>query len=471
MAAETEGIAGMHFVYLGALGVLLFFLWSKYFRSIKTIDKDPKSMPNEWTAQAVSSKIHDDINGPAYLHNLSENAAATLAKLRAKGFARETDIILEEVNNRFNDMIKEKNIQYGEVDQKYRQTLVEKKQVDSIVRSVAEGLVVLNDRGEVIMMNPAAEKLLDVNRADQIGKPMRGLIKKSQLMSLATRGKGGGETEIEMEATSEDTKKVLRASNAVIENENGQTIGMVSVFTDVTKQKELEALKSQFVSNISHELRTPLIAIRNSVEIMLAKKSGPLSEEQNKFLSIAENNLKRLGLLIDDLLDLSKVEAKKAELHLEPSDIGQVLKETCDSLEAWAGTKDITILRNVQAGIRKVPIDRKWITQVLTNLIGNSIKFTPNKGTVTISVNITRVEEKDMLIVSVADTGIGIAKEDIPKLFNKFQQLGSEKSLHHISGTGLGLYISKELISLHGGTIWAKSEINKGSIFVFRIPA
>lgn len=299
---------------------------------------------------------------------------------------------------------------------------------------------------------------------------MRGSIKKSQLMSLARHEEGSSETEIEMESASEDVKKILRASNAVIENENGQTIDMVSVFTDVTKQKELDAMKTQFVSNISHELRTPIIAIRNSVEIMLTKKTGPLTEDQNKFLSIAENNLKRLGLLIDDLLDLSKVEAKKAELHPEPSDIGQLIKDTCDSFCAWAGTKEISISRNVQRDIRKVNIDQKRITQVLTNLVGNSIKFTPNNGTVTVTANIIQIDGKDTLVVSVADTGIGIPQDDLPKLFNKFQQLGSDKSLHHVNGTGLGLYISRELIALHGGTIYAKSEAGRGSIFVFKIP-
>jgi signal transduction histidine kinase len=187
-------------------------------------------------------------------------------------------------------------------------------------------------------------------------------------------------------------------------------------------------------------------------------------------LSIAENNLKRLGSLIDDLLDLSKMEAKKAELHPEPVSMEQLINETCDSLEAWAGTKEIAIAKNVQRDMRQVSIDRKRIIQVLTNLIGNSIKFTPKGGTITISVNITPAEGRDMLIVSVADTGVGITKEDLPKLFNKFQQLGGDRSLHHVSGTGLGLYICKELINLHGGTIWAKSEIGKGSAFIFKIP-
>ncbi|MFH1190400.1 MAG: ATP-binding protein [Candidatus Omnitrophota bacterium] len=468
MAAEHEGFTGMHIVYLCALGALLSLIWSKYFRSLKIEHRDPSLPSDKWTGS--------DSSKPAYapgatLDIVTDRASEAITKLRDDGFAKEADIILEEVNKKVGSIVKEKDIQFVEIDRKYKQTLIEKKQIDSIVRSVAEGLVVLNDRGEVIMMNPAAEKLLDVDKADQMGKPMRGSIKKSQMMSLARHEEGTDETEIEMESSSDDAKKTLRASNAVIENENGQTIGMVSVFTDVTKQKELDAMKTQFVSNISHELRTPLIAIRNSVEIMLTKKTGPLTEAQDKFLTIAENNLKRLGLLIDDLLDLSKVEAKKAEIHLEPSDIGQLIKETCDSFEAWANTKEISIARNVQRDIREVNIDRKRITQVLTNLVGNSIKFTPKSGTVKVTANIIQIEGKDTLVVSVADTGIGIAQEDLPKLFNKFQQLGgSDKSVHHVSGTGLGLYISKELIALHGGTIYAKSEVGRGSTFVFKIP-
>ncbi len=457
----------MYFVYLTALGVLLFFIWSKYFRSLKIERREPGLAVEKWTG-SISPGPAD--NAAIDLSIVSERAAEAITKLRDDGFAKEADIILEELNEKVGAIVKEKDIQFVEIDQKYRQTLIEKQQIDSIVRSVAEGLVVLNDRGEVIMMNPAAEKMLDLDKTDQMGKPMRGSIKKSQLMSLARREEGSDEIEIEMESANEDVKKILRASNAVIENENGQTIGMVSVFTDVTKQKELDAMKTQFVSNISHELRTPLIAIRNSIEIMLTKKTGPLTEDQNKFLSIAENNLKRLGLLIDDLLDLSKVEAKKAELHPEPSDIGQLIEETCDSFCAWAGTKGISVSKNVQRDIRKVNIDRKRITQVLTNLVGNSIKFTPKNGAVTVTANIIQIDGKDTLVVSVADTGIGISQEDLPKLFNKFQQLGSGKSLHHISGTGLGLYISKELITLHGGAIYAKSEVDRGSTFVFKIP-
>ena len=467
MAVEQEGMSGIQFVYLGALGVLLLFIWSKYFRSLKIERRDPGLIPDKWTKSMNPMPANDET---VYMDIVSERATEAIARLRDDGFVKEADIILEELSKKVSALVKEKDIKFIEIDQKYKQTLIEKKQIDSIVRSVAEGLVVLNERGEVIMMNPAAEKLLDLDKAEQMGKPMRGSIKKSQLMSLTKREENTGETEIEMESASEDVKKTLRASNAVIENENGQTIGMVSVFTDVTKQKELDAIKAQFVSNISHELRTPLIAIRNSVEIILTLKTGPLTDDQNKFLSIAENNLKRLGLLIDDLLDLSKVEAKKAELHMESSDIGLLIQETCDSFWAWADTKEISIVKNIQRDIRKVNFDRKRITQVLTNLVGNSIKFTPKNGTITVTANIVRIEDKDTLVVSVADTGVGISQEDLPKLFNKFQQLGNAKSLHHISGTGLGLYISKELIALHGGTIYAKSEANRGSTFVFKIP-
>lgn len=459
----------MHYIYLIALGVLLLFIWAKYSQSLKAIDSSPGSMGKDRTAastQPQPSEAQDTLDPD----DISRRASATVAKLRQVGFAKEASILLDEINKKFSSILTEKNKKYGEVYEKYKKTLGEKKQVDSIMRSVAEGLVVLNDRGEVLMMNPAAEKLLEVNSSEQIGKPIKKMMNRSQLVSMASSNDPGQATELEMEASSDEAKKVLRASNAVIENENGQTIGIVSVFTDVTKQKELDELKSQFVSNISHELRTPLIAIRNSIEIMLSKRSGPLTEEQARFLVIADNNLKRLGSLIDDMLDLSKVEAKKADLKPEPTDIEKLVNDVCDSLDPMAGKKAIPIVRNIQHGIRVIDIDRKRITQVLNNLIGNAIKFTPEKGTITVSVNITRADDRDMLFVSVADTGIGISNEDIPKLFGKFQQLGRDRSSGHVSGTGLGLYISKELITLHGGMIWVKSERGKGSTFVFKVP-
>jgi signal transduction histidine kinase len=238
----------------------------------------------------------------------------------------------------------------------------------------------------------------------------------------------------------------------------------------VTKQKELDELKSQFVSNVSHELRTPLVAARNSLVVILGENAGNLTEDQKKYLSIAANNIKQLGRFIDDLLDVSKMEAKKMELHPTSVQIGTLINETCETLETWARTKNITIIKNVQDKIPDIKMDGGRIGQVLVNLIGNSIKFTPSGGSITVEAELKADGKNNLLVVRVIDTGSGIAKEDIPKLFSRFQQLKREDTNIKASGTGLGLSISKELIELHGGTIFVESEPDKGAIFAFTLP-
>jgi PAS domain S-box-containing protein len=352
------------------------------------------------------------------------------------------------------------------LQKKYQSTLQEKKQTSAVLESIAEGLVVVNNKGEVVMMNPAATKLLAVKPQDGVGKPILDTLQDKQLMSLV-RGSKDEDREIVLSAKQETTKRILRASNAVISDENGSTIGMVSVLSDVTKQREIDQMKSEFVSKVSHELRTPIVAMQHALSILFDQVAGPLTEEQQKFVNLTQRNLERLSHLINDLLDLSKLEAKKMELRPQPTQIGPVIQTVCDSLEPWAKTKAITLMKRVDAGLPDVPCDQARITQVLTNLAGNAIKFTPKQGKIVISAKLA--EGQDALEVSVTDNGVGIAEADLPKLFGKFQQVG-ERTASDISGTGLGLAISKEIVELHKGRIWAESKLQQGTRFVFTLP-
>jgi len=270
----------------------------------------------------------------------------------------------------------------------------------------------------------------------------------------------------------DETKKILRASTAVIENENGQTIGMVSVLSDITKQKELDNLKSAFVANVSHELRTPLVAIDKSLTLILEKEAGDLSQTQEQFLSIAQRNLKRLSALINDLLDLSKLEAGKMEVRRKSMAINNVIQEVIDSLNNWAKSKNITLEKKIEDLLPDVQIDPDRLAQVLTNLVGNAVKFTPADGRITLEAKLSEGEGggKKELEVSVKDTGIGIAPEDLPKIFSKFYQCGGERMISDVNGTGIGLSIAKEIVGLHGGKIWVESEKGQGARFVFTIP-
>jgi len=318
------------------------------------------------------------------------------------------------------------------------------------------------------MMNPAAERMLGVSRKDKIGKRILDDLKEEQLVALVKDSPNREEKEIELISQQDETKKILRASSAVIENEHGQTVGMVSVLSDITKQKELDRMKSSFVANVSHELRTPLVAIDKSLSLILSKSTGEISETQEQFLTLAERNLKRLSLLVNDLLDLAKLEAGKMEIRPMPESIDKVIYESVETLNTWAKTKSINIETKIESGLPQVNIDSARIIQVLNNLIGNAIKFTPNNGSIVVEIKLMQ-KERRAIEVSVTDTGVGIAGDDLPKVFDKFYQAGERVSTD-INGTGIGLSIAKEIVELHGGKIWVESGRGNGAKFIFRLP-
>ena len=376
-----------------------------------------------------------------------------------------------ELRQKYESVIDRKTENEAIAWKKYKKTINEKKQTEAVIRSIAEGLVVVDAQGKVVMINPAAEKLLGVSRQDKVGKTLTEDMKDEQLVSLSQGSPDKEDKEIELISPQDETKKVLRASTAVIENENGQTIGMVSVLSDITKQKELDSLKSSFVANVSHELRTPLVAIDKSLTLVLEKEAGDLSQAQEQFLSIARRNLKRLSALINDLLDLSKLEAGKMEVRRKSMSINNVIQEVIDSLNNWAKSKNITLEKKIEDLLPDVEIDPDRLAQVLTNLVGNAVKFTPNDGKVTLGAKLSEGGGgKKELEVSVKDTGVGIASEDLPKIFSKFYQCGGERMISDVNGTGIGLSIAKEIVELHGGKIWVESEKGQGAKFIFTIP-
>jgi signal transduction histidine kinase len=207
--------------------------------------------------------------------------------------------------------------------------------------------------------------------------------------------------------------------------------------------------------------------MKHSLDVMMDPSAGALSDTQRNFLNITTRNLDRLNNMINDLLDLAKLEAKKIDLKPQPASIQEVIRHTCETLHAWAESKGIALSASNGAALPPVSLDASRIEQVLTNLIGNAIKFTPKGGSVTVDAAL--IDGGTAVEVGVKDTGMGMAKDQLPKLFQKFQQLHSNPT-NETKGTGLGLAIAKEIVELHGGRIWADSEPGKGSRFAFRLP-
>ena len=250
------------------------------------------------------------------------------------------------------------------------------------------------------------------------------------------------------------------------------------------KLEKLERLKSEFISIVSHELRTPLTSIKNSLDILMSGRCGDITPASDKFLTMAMRNVQRLSGIINDLLDLSKIEAGKMDFKFAPTDINSIIGYVKSALSQVAESKGLKLITEEQENLPQINADNQRLEQVLTNLVSNAIKFTPENGTIKISsklINASQIHINEMfsswinnlsgdyIQVCVEDEGIGIDTKDLLRAFDKFAQIENSLSRKE-GGTGLGLPIAKQLLEAHNGAIWCDSELNKGSNFYFIIP-
>ena len=250
------------------------------------------------------------------------------------------------------------------------------------------------------------------------------------------------------------------------------------------KLEKLERLKSEFISIVSHELRTPLTAIKNSLDILSGGKCGEINDSGQKFLSMAQRNVQRLAGIINDLLDLSKIEAGKMDYHFANMDIHSVIDYVKSSLSVVAKEKGLNLISEETPDLPEIYADSQRLEQVLTNLVSNAIKFTPEGKTIIIRSHLADASQLNApdcfkndinklsgkyIVVCVEDQGIGIAEKDLLRAFDKFAQIENSLS-RKVGGSGLGLPIAKQLLQAHNGAIWCDSELNKGSRFYFAVP-
>jgi len=236
----------------------------------------------------------------------------------------------------------------------------------------------------------------------------------------------------------------------------------------IAELKKLDQIKSEFVAVASHELRTPLTAIKNAVQLLLMEKVGELNENQKKFLAMAERNINRLMNILNDLLNLSRIESGKMVMKLEELNLRSILELIYFSFKPQAEEKSIQLRLDLPAELPPVYGDKEKVEQILSNLVSNSLKFTPEKGEIVISAE-PIADEEGMMAIAVKDTGIGIPAEHLDKIFEKFYQVENSLQRSH-GGTGLGLAITKGLVEAQKGKIFVHSEPEKGSTFTFTLP-
>lgn len=335
------------------------------------------------------------------------------------------------------------------------------RQMESMVESMKEGVIMLDKNGNAVILNPSARKFLGIESdADfDLEIELDGFSIKEVVNRVLIEKKFISR---DVELKSQDI--YLRFEVSPVKDANENIIGVVIVVRDVTGEKEVEGIKTEFISIVSHELRTPLTTMKEFVSILLDEIPGKINDEQREYLQIVKSNMDRLARIINDILDISKIEAGKIEIERELIDLSHIARKVKATFEPKAKEKRIQLVLEVPNYPLYTYGSPDRIEQVFTNLVHNAIKFT-EKGKIKI-----HVEEKDKeILCEISDTGIGIAKEDMPKLFSKFQQFARLPGAGE-KGTGLGLAIAKQLIELHKGKIWAESELGKGSKFSFILP-
>ena len=255
----------------------------------------------------------------------------------------------------------------------------------------------------------------------------------------------------------------------VIEVNNRDELGKLAKEFNLMacKLKELDQMKQDFTSSVTHELRSPLTSIMMYIDLFFKGTTGQLTEKQKNFLTIMRDSAKRLNNFINDLLDVAKIERGKMEIVREPLNISKILEETVQLFKVQAEAKNIQITTGVPKDLPNVLADQNKIRQVVNNLLSNAIKFTPQKGKINIEIR----NIQGYLQISISDTGIGIPRTDLEKIFDKFEQVkGVRNKIESSKGTGLGLAIVKAIIELHRGKIWVESNLGKGSTFYFVLP-
>jgi len=345
----------------------------------------------------------------------------------------------------------------------------EKKRLKTIINCLANGVMLTNRNLEVILHNPALMRLLEISERIENPFPVTKIITDDSLIETLKKilSEGFPENEVIFQEIRVG-KRVLRAISAPAlgpsRNVFWSVAGTVTVFEDITVFKQLDQMKTDFVNMVAHELRSPLVAIKQQNNVLLEGLCGPLEEKQHEFVSRGSNKIDALLELINDLLDVAKIEAGKFAQRRVPTDIGKIIEETVALMESRAKEKGIALSFSLK-DLKPVQADPKNIEEIFNNLISNAVNYSPEGGNVTV----TAKGLGEYMEIKVEDTGVGISPEELPKIFDKFYRVKHPKT-RQVTGTGLGLAIVKGIVDAHQGTIDVKSVVDKGTTFRILLP-
>jgi two-component system phosphate regulon sensor histidine kinase PhoR len=361
------------------------------------------------------------------------------------------------------DLARTLNYMTGEISSKMDSIASGEAKLEAVLSSMVEGVILTDDKGTILIANPSSRKMFFMDVGPEGRTPLE-VIRNSSVQEIVDRIlRQGQRVAVEEIQLNKPDEKSLKVSAAAVMKE-GVLAGALLVFHDITELRRLERIRQDFVANVSHELRTPLSSIKGYSETLIDMgDSGP--KEKKEFLEIIYRESDRLAKLIDDLLDLSKIESGKMGQVFLPVDAGQIIRRAAGVLDKLAQKKSIKMQLDIPGGLPKALADENRLSQVLLNLLDNAVKYTPDGG----SVSVKAFENGKSIQIDVSDTGVGIPENDLPRIFERFYRVDKARS-RELGGTGLGLSIVKHIVQAHGGQVWVRSEPGRGSTFSFIIP-
>jgi two-component system phosphate regulon sensor histidine kinase PhoR len=350
----------------------------------------------------------------------------------------------------------------SELSHKIAQITEDRSQLQSILSSMVEGVLAVDEQGKVLLMNEALSRMLELNSPFD-GRYLYEIIRNSELNEFVRDVLSTAQEKRREIHFIQPQERHFMIQSALVDQRRPGAVFAIFVFHDITELKKLERVRKDFVANVSHELKTPLTSIKGFAE---ALRDGAVTqpEQSVRFLSIISQHADRMSKIISDLLQLSRIESKDFALSVAPFSVGELVEEVALSLKPAADQKSQKLEVNLQSQGQKVLGDKYLINQALTNLVDNAIKYTPEKGTI-------RIESKDRgewVEIAVVDDGIGIPANDLPRIFERFYTVDKSRS-RELGGTGLGLSIVKHIIEAHGGKVNVQSQLGKGSEFSFTL--
>jgi len=350
------------------------------------------------------------------------------------------------------------------IKENVRELAESKGRLEAVLANMESGVLLFDSEGRISLINPAAEGFLGVRAEEVMGMPHVEVVKNYSLSSLIDEVLQSWKPARKEISLIYPQERIMETHAAPIFGVRGEPHGVVVVLYDISEIKHLERVRAEFVANVSHELKTPVTAVKGFAETLLA---GALYNYRaaEEFVNIINEEAERLSRLIHDLLELSKIESKGFRLRIELLELDAEIKRIVDKLKPLFLKKGLTLTTDLPSEPVIVKADRDQIEQVLLNLLDNSLKYTPGEGHVEVSLR----KDRDDVIVAVKDTGIGIPKEDRPRIFERFYRVDKARS-RKLGGTGLGLSIVKHIIEAHRGRVWVESEPGEGSQFYFSLP-